>query len=60
MLMTLAISAAFIAGLLLHILIRPHLGALASLVVAVAGGLAVEALILLLLRRGRARALARK
>ena len=51
----LALGAAFVAGVILHSLIRPHLGALTSLALAVAGGLAVEVVLLRLLRRRRAR-----
>ena len=51
----LALGAAFVAGVILHSLTRPHLGALTSLALAVAGGLAIEVLLLRLFRPRRAR-----
>jgi hypothetical protein len=58
MLRVLTSGAAFVVGLVLHLLISPHLEALPTLGLAVAGGLTAEVLLLLLLRRGRSSAVA--
>ena len=59
MLLPLVVGAALVAGLVLHALVRPHLGAMASLALAVAGGIGVEVLLLLITKRRRARSSAR-